>query len=83
MVQRPGTNGFAIAALVCGIVISPLGIIFGFVALSQIKQTGEEGRGLALAGIRVGAASLALTVIWIIVAISVFSNFVQNAPGFN
>ena len=83
MVQRPGTNGFAIAALACGIVISPLGIIFGFVALSQIKQTGEEGRGLALAGIRVGAASLALTVIWIIVAISVFSNFVQNAPGFN
>ncbi|HEY4457432.1 MAG TPA: DUF4190 domain-containing protein [Pseudonocardiaceae bacterium] len=82
MVQRAGTNGFAIAALVCGIVVSPLGIIFGFVALNQIKRTGEEGRGLALAGIWVGAASVAFMVIWLIVFISIFSNVIQNTPGY-
>lgn len=48
------TNGLAIAALVCPLVVFllfPLGIIFGHVALSQIARTGEGGRGLAIAGL--------------------------------
>lgn len=49
--RQPGTNGFAIAALVCAFVCSPLGIIFGFVARTQIRRTGQGGDGLALAGI--------------------------------
>ena len=48
-----GTNGLAIAALVLGIlwlcaVGSVLAIVFGFVALSQIKRSGQGGRGLAM-----------------------------------
>ena len=63
----PGTNGMAIAALVsalagllvsCGL-LSPLGIIFGHIALSQIKRTGESGRGMAIAGLVIGYLSLA------------------------
>ena len=65
----------AIASLVCSLVlwicggIGPiLGIILGVVALTQIKQTGQGGRGLALAGIIVGAAALVLGILLVILA---------------
>jgi len=48
------TNVLAIIALVLGIVIPPGGIICGHIALSQIKKTHENGRGLALAGTIIG-----------------------------
>ena len=50
---RP-TNPMAIAALVSSLVLAPLGIIFGHISLSQIKRTGEDGRGLAIAGLAIG-----------------------------
>ncbi len=46
------TNPLAIASLVFGVIGGVLlSIIFGAVALSQIKQRGERGRGLAVAGL--------------------------------
>jgi len=51
-----GTNGFAIAALIFGIIGGALlGFIFGFIALSQTKRTGQNGRGMAIAGIVLSA----------------------------
>ena len=47
---RP-TNGMAIASLICAFVFAPLGIVFGHISLSQIKRSGEEGHGLAVAGL--------------------------------
>ncbi len=68
-----GTNRLAIASLVCSVVgllcgiIGPVvGIVLGVIALNQIKQTGQAGRGLALAGIILGAVLLALGVISLI-----------------
>ncbi|WP_308202849.1 DUF4190 domain-containing protein [Crossiella sp. SN42] len=62
-VQRK-TNGLSVAALVCGIipffVLPLLGIIFGAIALNQIKRTGDEGRGMALAGLIVGCVWVGL-----------------------
>jgi hypothetical protein len=58
--HRTGTNGFAIASLVCAFLCSPLGVVFGFVAKSQIKQTGEGGDGLATAGIIISIGFLVL-----------------------
>ena len=56
-----GTNALAISSLVCGIIgwIIPilfalLAIIFGHVARSQIKRSGQSGAGLALAGLILG-----------------------------
>jgi peptidyl-prolyl cis-trans isomerase B (cyclophilin B) len=69
-----GTNGFAIAALVCAFFCSPLGLIFGFIARSQIRQTGEGGDGLALAGIIISAVSIVFAVLWFIVVASVVSS---------
>ncbi len=50
---RPaGTNGFAVAALVLGIIGGILlSVIFGCIALSQIKRSGQDGRGMAVAGL--------------------------------
>jgi peptidyl-prolyl cis-trans isomerase B (cyclophilin B) len=49
---RPhSTNALAIVSLVCAFVFAPLGILFGHISLSQIRKTGEEGRGLAIAGL--------------------------------
>ena len=53
--------GFAIASLVCSLVglivplLGILGIIFGFIALGQIKDyTPGSGRGMAKAGVIIG-----------------------------
>ena len=60
-----GTNGMAIAGFVLGLlgfaVISAiLGIVFGSIALSHIRTTGQGGRGLAIAGIVLGSCWLVL-----------------------
>jgi peptidyl-prolyl cis-trans isomerase B (cyclophilin B) len=68
------TNGFAIAAFVCAFLCSPLGIVFGAVALSQINRTGERGRGLAIAGLVISALS-------IIVGIALFAAAVSTTDG--
>ena len=49
--QPQPTNTLAIVSLVCAFLFAPLGIVFGHISLSQIKKTGEEGRGLAVAGL--------------------------------
>lgn len=65
-----GTNSMAIVAVITGLTIAPLGIVFGHIALSQIKQTGQGGRGLAIAGLVLGYVSVALYAI-IFVAVAV------------
>jgi Domain of unknown function (DUF4190)/zinc-ribbon domain len=55
----PATNGMAIASMVLGIVWvywigSILALIFGYIALNQIKRTGQNGRAMAIAGIVLG-----------------------------
>lgn len=80
---RP-TNALAIAALVCGIVFAPLGIIFGHISLSQIKRTGEQGRGLALTGLILGYAITVLTVLVTaaaLVLVLMFSGSLQSVMG--
>jgi Domain of unknown function (DUF4190) len=66
------TNGFAIAALVCSffsVIGGLLGVIFGCVALNQIKQRGGQGKGMAIAGIVIGSCWLAFVVIAIVFGI--------------
>lgn len=49
-----------------GLLIPIVGAVLGAVALSQIKRTNQHGRGLAIAGIAVGAVTTAvLLVIWV------------------
>jgi hypothetical protein len=74
MTQAAKTNGLAIASLACGLaqfVFGPLAtipaIVLGHVARHQIKRTGEQGAGLALAGLVLGWATVILAIVMIIV----------------
>jgi hypothetical protein len=64
------TNGLAIAALVTSLVCcGPIGLVLGLVSLSQINasQGRQGGKGLAIAGIAIGAVT---TLIGVLVLLS-------------
>jgi peptidyl-prolyl cis-trans isomerase B (cyclophilin B) len=68
---QPGYNTMSIVAFIVTFFVSVVGIILGFIALSQIKRTGEQGRGLALAAIIIGFVALALGIIFTIIFIAI------------
>jgi hypothetical protein len=72
--RRP-TNTMAILALVFIFVFAPASLVFGLVARGQIRRTGEDGDGMALAGIIVGGLAVALIglglVFWIVALASI------------
>ncbi|MCP9272885.1 peptidylprolyl isomerase [Mycolicibacterium arenosum] len=59
----------AIVSLVTALLVAPLGVVFGHISLSQIKKSGEEGRGLAVAGLVVGYVLTALTIVVVAIAV--------------
>lgn len=69
---QPGTNVLAIVSLVSAFFVSIVAIVTGHIALSQIKRTGEGGRGLALAGLIIGYVSVAVTVFLVIIWFVIF-----------
>jgi len=81
------TNSLAVAALCCGIgqcVAGPLAgiaaIILGPMALSQIRQSGEDGRGMAIAGLILGVAGLILSVILLVVFLAIVHHVTSQFP---
>jgi len=77
---RP-TNGYAITALVSSLVLAPLGIVFGHLALKQIKRTGESGRGLAIGGLAIGYVMTCISVISIVVFVGFVGKVADIATG--
>jgi hypothetical protein len=78
-VQTPApgsrTNRTAIASLVSSVVTlfgigSIIGIGLGVYALNQIAVSGDNGRGLAIAGIFLGALTLLLSMIGIVMGLN-------------
>lgn len=69
------TNTLAILSLIFAFLISILAVIFGHIALSQIKRSGEAGRGMAIAGLVLGYVSLVIGTV-----IAVF--YIANAAYF-
>jgi hypothetical protein len=69
VLRARGTNGLAIASLACGLgqvffgITTIPAIILGYLARSQIKRTGEDGAGMALVGLMLGWAGVALGII--------------------
>lgn len=71
--HKSATNTLAIVSLIasclgilCGGISAIVGIVLGVVALNQIKQTREEGHGLAVAGIVIGVAVLLINLIGVV-----------------
>ena len=58
---------FSLAGLVTSGVTCIVGVILGHIARSQIKQTGEQGAGLALGGLITGYGLIGLWVLGIVV----------------
>jgi hypothetical protein len=59
----------SIVGICCGIG-SIAGIVLGVLAMNQVKQRGEKGHGLAIAGIVVGGFTLLINVAFTIAVIS-------------
>jgi Domain of unknown function (DUF4190) len=76
---RP-TNTMAILALVMAFVFAPAGIVLGVIARKQIRQTGEQGDGLALAGIIVGGIATAFFVLIFAFMMIAFTAATSYAP---
>ena len=81
------TNGLAIASLACGLAqfaFGPLAtipaIVCGHMARSQIKRTGEQGAGLALAGLILGWAAVILGILVIVLGLAMFIGIHGTMP---
>lgn len=70
-----GIIGIVFCCLIAPIIGSILAIVFGFVALSHIRQQPQtlRGKGLAVAGLVCGFVGLVLTAIWGIYLLFVWS----------
>lgn len=69
------TNTMAIISLVTSFFVPIAGIVCGHLALGQIRRTGENGRGLALAGLIIGYAYTAFIVVYILFVMAMVIGF--------
>ena len=85
--QPASQNALAVTSLIFGIIgfmvilpfIGPLlAIIFGAVALHQIKHGKGIGRGMAHAGLWLGVAGLALQLFFVVIMVAVTYNGIQQ-----
>jgi hypothetical protein len=72
------TSGLAVASLACGLaqfIVGPLAtipaIVLGYLARSQIRRTGEQGAGLALAGLILGWAVVILSIVVVVAGLAI------------
>ena len=76
LAQQSGkTNTLAILALVFGVMGGVAAIPLGHIAVAQIKRTGENGRGLAIAGLVLGYAWAALILLYVLVIAVLFAQY--------
>lgn len=88
VVQARGTNGFAVASLVLGILWifwlgSVLALVFGYIAKSQINASGgaQGGRGLAIAGIVLGFVGIGMLVLVLLFGDLTFTTSSDPSPS--
>lgn len=77
--RRPRTarlNPLAVAALILGIMLSPLAALFGHLAVGQITRSRGRERGLALAWVAVGLGYL-----WLVTALIATAGVVIALSG--
>lgn len=60
------TNTFALLAIILAFIAPVAAIVFGHMGLSQIKRTGDAGRGIALTGLIIGYAYFVLVALFVV-----------------
>lgn len=78
---RAPTNTMAILSLVFAFVFAPVGLGLGIAARKQIARTGEEGSGLAMAGIIVGGIFTGFWVLIVVGYVILFAALAHNGFG--
>jgi hypothetical protein len=83
-----GTNGLAIGSFVCGILqlfsgglTSIPAVILGHAARKQIRRTGQQGAGLATAGLVMGWLGIAFLMLCVILASAAIASLGHSAPA--
>ncbi|TXK19209.1 DUF4190 domain-containing protein [Homoserinibacter sp. GY 40078] len=81
------TNPLAIVSLVLSLssllfsITAIGGVITGHIALAQIKRTGDDGRGLAIAGVIVGYAMIAVLALSLVFFFAMFGLLFATVEG--
>lgn len=71
---QPMTNTLAVVSLITAILgISIVAVITGHIALSKLKTSGEQGKGLAIAGLVIGYVGIAAASLTVFGMISLFA----------
>lgn len=69
--QQPAkSNTLAMVGFIMSFFVAIAGLICSIIGLKQCNQTGEGGRGLAIAGIIISAVSMFMTLIGVIIIIT-------------
>jgi hypothetical protein len=82
--QPAGTNGKAIAALVCALtgllcgLPAVVGVVLGIIAMRETRRTGQDGWGLALAGVIVGGLITAGMLLYVLLIVGMFASGVTT-----
>ncbi|QIM18168.1 DUF4190 domain-containing protein [Leucobacter coleopterorum] len=61
------TNTFALVSIILAFISPIAAIVFGHLSLSQIKRTGDAGRGMALTGLIIGYV-YAVSIVFFVIA---------------
>ncbi|WP_426517694.1 DUF4190 domain-containing protein [Diaminobutyricibacter sp. McL0618] len=78
----PKTNVLAIIAFVAAFVVPIAAIVLGHISVSQLRTSGEQGRGLAIAGLIIGYVFTAFTVVFFVLWLVLFFG-VMATHGFS
>lgn len=63
------TNTLAIITIIAAFVMPVVGVVTGHIALNQLKTSGEQGQGLAKAGLIISYVYCALVVVILVISI--------------
>lgn len=79
--QTRPTSGMAVASMVLGLVgVSLLAVIFGHVALGDVKRNHKDGRGMAIAGLVLGYLGIILWVVLLAGMIAAAKSLPEHTP---
>lgn len=82
-IRNVKTNTFALVGFILSFFLGIVGSILCLVGLEEIKKTGEDGKGLAIAGIIIGFIPLVLFILimllYIIILFAVFIFMMMDA----
>lgn len=74
-VEASSWNVLSIISFIAALVgFNIVAVVLGFIGLNQVKKTGQRGRGLALAAVIIGLASVVVIIIVIVGGIIASAN---------